>query len=177
MPTLGGLDERGSHLDEANVSTQCPAQEEDARVSQSHGDQGGPQGPQAAAGEGAETADGVAGSFPRRERLTSGAAFQALFQAGKRIDRPLMLVLWRAGEAGAVTRAGFTVSRQVRGAVKRNRVRRRLREAYRAARVVAPASVSLVIVGRPGATTVPMKALIGEMRQALGTIPGERAKA
>lgn len=177
MPTLGGLDERGSHLDEANVSTKCPPPEEDARVPQPHGDQGGPQGPEAAAGEGAQTADGVTGSFPRRERLTSGAAFQALFQAGKRIDRPLMLVLWRPGDAEAGARAGFTVSRQVRGAVGRNRVKRRLRAAYRAARRAAPASVSLVIVGRPAAMTVPMKVLIGEMRQALGTIPGVRAQA
>jgi ribonuclease P protein component len=67
------------------------------------------------------------------------------------------------------------VSRQVRGAVGRNRVKRRLREAYRATRVAAPAAVSLVIIGRPPVMTVPMNTLIGEMRRALGTIPGERA--
>jgi len=66
------------------------------------------------------------------------------------------------------------VSRQVRGAVGRNRVKRRLREAYRATRGEAPAGVTLVIIGRPPAMIAPMKTLIGEMRQALGTIPGER---
>jgi ribonuclease P protein component len=107
--------------------------------------------------------------------LTSGADFQALFRSGKRIDRPLMVVLWRPDESGGVRRAGFTVSRQVRGAVARNRVKRRLREAYRETRGEAPAAVAVVVIGRPAASSAPMTTLIGEMRKALATIPGSRA--
>ncbi|MBI2218543.1 MAG: ribonuclease P protein component [Candidatus Rokubacteria bacterium] len=66
------------------------------------------------------------------------------------------------------------MSRHIRGAVKRNRVKRRLREAYRATRAVAPGKVALVIVGRPGALAVGFETLMGEMRQALGAIPGLR---
>ncbi|PYM76423.1 MAG: ribonuclease P protein component [Candidatus Rokuibacteriota bacterium] len=69
----------------------------------------------------------MTGRFPRRDRLTTSTEFQALFQRGKRIDRPSMIVLWR--ETTEPRRAGFAVSRQIRGAVQRNRARRRLREA------------------------------------------------
>jgi ribonuclease P protein component len=175
MPTLVRFDERTFHPDEANVSAECPPQEEDPRIPQPDGHQGGSQGSQAAAGQGTQTADRLAGSFPRRERLTSGAEFQALFRSGKRIERPLMVVLWRPDAPGGTRRAGFTVSRQVRGAVGRNRVKRRLREAYRATRGEAPVAVALVIIGRPAVSNAPMTTLIGEMRRALSTIPGERA--
>lgn len=107
--------------------------------------------------------------------MTSGADFQALFRSGKRIDRPLMVLLWRPGQPHGMRRIGFAVSRQVRGAVARNRVKRRLREAYRETRGEAPAAVAVVIIGRPAASSAPMTTLIGEMRRAFGTIPGERA--
>jgi ribonuclease P protein component len=174
MPTLIGLNERTSHLDEANVPAECPPEKEDPWVPEPDGHQGGSQGSQAAAGEGTQTADRLGGTFPRRERLTSGAEFQALFRTGKRIDRPSMVVLWCPAKTRQPRRAGFTVSRQIRGAVGRNRIKRRLREAYRATRGEAPGGVMLVIIGRPPALSTPMKTLIGEMRRALATIPGER---
>ncbi|PYN31869.1 MAG: ribonuclease P protein component [Candidatus Rokuibacteriota bacterium] len=115
----------------------------------------------------------MTGRFPRRERLTTSAEFQALFQRGKRIDRPSMIVLWRA--TAEPRRAGFAVSRQVRGAVQRNRARRRLREAYRAMRDAAPTHTALVIIGRPAALRQPFTALVDELHDALTTIPGPRA--
>ncbi|MBI2205486.1 MAG: ribonuclease P protein component [Candidatus Rokubacteria bacterium] len=102
--------------------------------------------------------------------MTRGADFQALFQQGKRVDRPSLIVLWRATDAAR--QAGFTVSRQLRGSVKRNRVRRRLREAYRRSRDAAPDQVALVIIGRPRAMAVDFNDLVAEMRDALGGIPG-----
>jgi ribonuclease P protein component len=105
--------------------------------------------------------------------LTTSADFQALFQRGKRIDRPSMIVLWRA--TSEPRRAGFTVSRQVRGAVQRNRARRRLREAYRAMRAAAPTHAALVIIGRPAALRQPFTKLADELHDALTAIPGPRA--
>ena len=66
------------------------------------------------------------------------------------------------------------MSRQVRGAVSRNRVKRRLREAYRETRDAAPFEVALVVVGRPGILTGPMTAVTGDMREAFRRIPAER---
>jgi ribonuclease P protein component len=101
--------------------------------------------------------------------LTSRTEIQALFQQGRRIDRPTVLVLWSPGHAAR--RAGFAVSRQVRGAVARNRARRRLREAYRMARDVAPPGVALVVVAKRPALEVPFARLERELGDALGAIP------
>jgi ribonuclease P protein component len=154
---------------EADVSAECAPPEEDARLSRADEDEGRSQNVEAAAREGAQTADGVSGRLRRPERLTTGAEFQALFQRGKRIERPSMIVLWRANDGAR--RVGFAVARQVRGAVQRNRVRRRLREAYRAARDVAPTGVDLVVIGRSAALTLALGALVEDMRAAFRGLP------
>ena len=79
-----------------------------------------------------------------------------------------MIVLWRVREG--TRRAGFAVGRQIQGAVRRNRARRRLREAYRAARDVAPAGVDVVVIGRGSALTASLTALIDDMREAFRTM-------
>lgn len=104
--------------------------------------------------------------------MTTGADFQALFQRGRRIDRPAFIVLWR--ETAEPTRAGFAVSRQLKNAVQRNRARRRLREAYRASRAAAPARTAVVIVGRPAVLAEPFATLAAQLRGALAAIPRGR---
>jgi len=99
-------------------------------------------------------------SLPRGERLRRAAEFQAVFQHGSRHERPSFLALWRRA---AGRRVGFAVSRQVRGAARRNRVRRRIREAYRQVRARMPADVELVVVARPSAATRPFTELIEDM--------------
>ena len=84
-----------------------------------------------------------------------------------------MIVLWQATDEPR--RAGFAVSRQVRGAAQRNRARRRLREAYRSIRNAAPSHTALVIIGRPGALRQPFTVLADELQGALSAIPGPRA--
>ena len=79
-----------------------------------------------------------------------------------------MIVLWRTGDGPR--RVGFAVGRQIRGSVRRNRARRRLREAYRMARDVAPSNVDLVIIGRASALVVDAPALVDDMRTAFRAI-------
>jgi ribonuclease P protein component len=175
VPTLCRFNERkGERLDEANVSTESAPSGQDARLSRAHEDQGRAKGVEASSREGAQTPDRLTGGLSRRQRLTTSAEFQALFQRGKRIDRPALIVLWR--ESSESTRVGFAVSRQLRNAVQRNRARRRLREAFRAARDAAPAKADLVVIGRPAALGEPFAVLLGQLRQALATIPGPRLR-
>ncbi len=162
-------DRKGDAVHEADVSAECAPTEEDARLPRADEDEGRAEGPQATAREGAETAERVGGRFPRTERLTNGAEFQALFQQGKRIDRSCLVVLWRP--AGHGRRAGFAVSRQLGTAVQRNRARRRIREAYRATRTAAPAGVDLVVIAKRRALTQRFAALSDELREALASIP------
>lgn len=69
---------------------------------------------------------------------------------------------------------GFAVSRQIRGAVDRNRARRRIREAYRQVRAQMVDDVVLVVVARPSAGTRPFSELVEDMRwlaEALARAP------
>src|SRR5256886_15229640 len=116
MSTLCRFDDRrGSRARETDVSAECASTEENPRVPRADEDQGRAEGVETPAGQGAQTADRLTGRFPRHERLTTGSDFQALFQRGKRIDRPSMTILWR--ESVDAPRVGVAVSRQVRRAV------------------------------------------------------------
>jgi ribonuclease P protein component len=104
--------------------------------------------------------------------LTSRAEIQALFHQGKRIERPALIVLWR--ETELPRRAAFAVTRTLRGSVRRNRARRRLREAFRAARGAAPERVALVVIAKRRTLDEPLPALTAQLADALGAI---RARA
>ena len=172
---FGSESARESLEHEADVPAEPPPPSEDTRLPRADEDEGRAESLEAAARQGTETTVGLSGRFSRRERLTSGAEFQALFQQGKRIDRALLIVLWR--EVETPRRVGFAVSRQVRGAVQRNRARRRLREAYRASRAVAPARTALVVIGRPAVLSADFTAVVVDLREALQAIPGARRSA
>ena len=101
-------------------------------------------------------------TLPRGERLRRAAEFQAVFQHGSRLERPSFVVLWR--RAGT-RRAGFAVSRQLRGAARRNRARRRVREAYRQVRALIAGDVELVVVARASAASRPFPELVEDMRR------------
>jgi ribonuclease P protein component len=159
---------------EADVSAESTPPEENARLPRADEDEGRPQGVEAAACEGAETAHGLTGRLRRPERLTRGAEFQALFQQGKRLERPSMIVLWRASDGSR--RVGFAVGRQIRGAVRRNRARRRLREAYRAARDTAPPNVDLVVIGRSASLEASTSTLVDDMRAAFRAMTAPRSE-
>jgi len=101
-------------------------------------------------------------SLPRGERLRRATEFQAVFQHGTRHERPSFVALWRPAEG---RRVGFAVSRQLRGAVARNRARRRIREAYRRVRGEMAGDVAVVIVARPSAATRPFVELVEDMHR------------
>src|SRR5262245_11978372 len=85
LTTLWRLyDRKGERVHEAYVPTQSAPASQDARLPRTHEDEGRAEGVEAAAREGSQTSHRVAGRFPRRERLTTSAEFQALFQRGRR---------------------------------------------------------------------------------------------
>ena len=92
------------------------------------------------------------------------------FGAGTRTDQtgnPLDVLPCR----GAAPRFGFTVTKQSGGAVERNRIRRRLKEALRLLDPLpARPGHDYVILARPEALGMPFLALQGELIRALGKI-------
>jgi ribonuclease P protein component len=89
---------------------------------------------------------------PRRRRLSRSAEFERVYRQG-RSKGNRFLVLYAFPRAGAADgpRLGLSVSRKVGGAVDRNKVKRLLREAFRAEASRLPGDVDVVIVARPDA--------------------------
>ncbi len=69
--------------------------------------------------------------FPRNARLLRHADFERVYKQGRRHFAAHLTVFYLRREAGEGARVGFTVSRALGGAVDRNRMKRRLREAVR----------------------------------------------
>lgn len=74
---------------------------------------------------------GTSNRFSREVRLLRHADFERVYKQGKRHFAPHLTAFYRRREAGDKFRIGFTVSKLLGGAVQRNRMRRRLREAVR----------------------------------------------
>ena len=103
--------------------------------------------------------------LPRAARLRHANDIQTVFQHGRREETRHFVLLWilRPGPG----RVGFAVSRQVRGAVRRNRARRRLREAYR--RLGRRQGLDAVFVARARTLDATLDELGAEMARALAS--------
>ncbi len=112
-------------------------------------------------------------AFPKGARLLRRREFLAVRQHGQGFAdgplaasfRPREAFPTRAGMPGAVARVGLTVSSKVGGAVVRNRVKRRLREAVRRELAGLPA-VDLVIVARASAVDASVDQFRAWLRRA-----------
>ena len=90
--------------------------------------------------------------FGRAARILRRREFLAVQQRGERLFTGKLVVLaLHAG--GKSPRIGITVSGKVANAVIRNRIKRWVREAYRAVADDLP-PVDLVVIARPGAQEV-----------------------
>jgi ribonuclease P protein component len=69
--------------------------------------------------------------FSRDVRLLRHADFERVYKQGKRHFATHLTAFYRRRDEGDTLRIGFTVSKLLGGAVQRNRMRRRLREAVR----------------------------------------------
>jgi len=115
-------------------------------------------------------------AFPATVRLKTRSEFLEVQKNGRRLqtDKFLVLALPRPGRP---TRLGITVSRKVCGAVGRNRIKRRLREAFRRGRARWSDGWEIVIVARRecvGATYAEIATALG---RALGRLPPPRRPA
>jgi ribonuclease P protein component len=87
-------------------------------------------------------------TFPRAHRLSGNIAFTAVYNAAVKQARG-PLALYSKPNDLAHCRWGLSVSRRVGNAVRRNRVKRLLRESIRLLRHDFPSGYDLVIVVRP----------------------------
>ncbi len=90
--------------------------------------------------------------------LKKNYEFHRLYRKGKTAATPF-LVLYAKGSRRPGNRVGFTVSTKLGKAVKRNRVRRRLREIYRLNEQRIARGTDLVVVARGRAVTATYRQL------------------
>jgi ribonuclease P protein component len=77
---------------------------------------------------------------------------------------------------GAEARFGFTVTRKVAGAIGRNRIRRRLKEALRVGGALgARPGKDYVFVARRGALTAPFAEIISQMAEGFARLDERRS--
>jgi ribonuclease P protein component len=112
------------------------------------------------------------GRFPKRHRLLRHADFERVYKQGRRHFAAHMTVFYLRqpdGESNGA-RVGFTVSKALGGAVQRNRIRRRLREAVRLGNFPAGVAVDVVINPKRSGVTVDFGELQGEIAKAFQVI-------
>lgn len=101
-------------------------------------------------------------------KLKRRAEFLAVAGKGRKAPSPGMVLQVLRRDDAEPARLGFTVTKKVGNAVRRNRARRRLRAAARdvlAERAVS--GVDLVLIGRDGTAKRPFDALKADLRRLM----------
>jgi ribonuclease P protein component len=126
------------------------------------------------------SASGGRSKFPRSVRLLRHADFERVYKQGRRHFASHMTVFYwpRSGETteAAGLRVGFTVSKALGGAVVRNRMKRRLREAVRLHGMI-PAAMDVVINPKKSLLTADFVDVQREIRRAFEVIGKSAGKA
>jgi ribonuclease P protein component len=116
----------------------------------------------------------------RRPRLSKSADFDRVYRKGRSVaSRHLVLYGFpRDDEAGpgVEARLGVSVGRKVGGAVERNKVKRRIREAFWSLADDLPARHDFVVVARPSSSGLVdaegLSGLLRELRELAGRLDG-----
>ena len=87
----------------------------------------------------------------RRHRLSRSQDFDAVYRKGRSTSTRYLVLYWfPREEADDDARVGLAVPKSTGNAVQRNRIKRRLRELWRARLEDVPAGCDYVLVVRPG---------------------------
>lgn len=88
--------------------------------------------------------------FPKNLHLRSAKQFDRVYHLRCRAGDDLLLI-FAAGNDEKPTRIGLSVSKKHGNAVRRSRIKRLLREAFRLTRHELPAGLDLILIPRQGA--------------------------
>lgn len=103
--------------------------------------------------------------FPKSSRLLARADFRRTYDNGNRLPSSSFTLFWLTQPELSHPRVGFTTPRALGGAVVRNRIRRRLREAVRLELPSFPRPVDYVFNPRRKLLDSPFPQLRAEVRK------------
>ena len=119
-------------------------------------------------------------AFPRNARLLRHADFERVYKLGRRHFSASLTAFYllrtEADSARSATpgpRIGFTVGRALGGAVQRNRMKRRLREAVRLCGLPAGVAADVVINPKKSLLVIDFAEVVNEVRRAFVVIEGK----
>lgn len=101
------------------------------------------------------------------ERLRRRREFQRIYAEGSHVPESLVVLHALSADRPDLRQVGFSVSRKVGGAVVRNKVKRRMREAFRSLLPRIKGGWLMVFVARSKAAQADYAALVGSMERAL----------
>lgn len=116
-------------------------------------------------------------NFPKSKRLLKHADFRRVYDTGRRQFTGNMTVFFLrriAAEDGGM-RVGFTVGKVLGGAVERNRIKRRMRDAVRLSWQDGEGPVDVVFNPRKSVLTLPFADVVSEVTRAL-KLAAQRAR-
>ena len=170
------------NIDETHISAQQNQACAHARFSCPHGDESRTPRFKASSRQGPRTAHAVSritalptgtstgltersgNRFTKDQRLLDGAAFGRVFDRATRSRDRLFTVLCRPNDSD-VARLGLAISRKhCRRAVGRNRIKRVVRESFRAAQS-ALAGIDVVVINQPAAATADNETLFASLEK------------
>ena len=101
-------------------------------------------------------------SFRKKERITKKSEFQTIIKHGARYTTKNFVIIIHQNNRD-LRRLGISVSKKVGGAVKRNRVKRLVREFFRLNKHQLPESKDFLFVAKPGSIELNYSTLSQEM--------------
>lgn len=103
----------------------------------------------------------------RQNRLVKADDFRSTMKSGRKVGSDHLVIYLKRDEDQPHARFGFVVAKTVGGAVKRNLVKRRMREISRELLAEIGAGFSVVVRALPGSAETDFKTLREELRASV----------
>lgn len=113
-------------------------------------------------------------TFKKEERLLRRAEFLTVTEGGKKVHTRNFIIFTRPNNL-SFSRIGITVSRKVGNAVRRNRVKRVVREFFRLNKAKIEKGIDIVVIAKREAVGIGFSEVSLELSRAL--IPASRSAA
>lgn len=103
--------------------------------------------------------------FGPERRVRKHPEFQEIQRSGRRVStKNFVLIVARGGDPKAPSRLGITASKKVGNSVRRSRLKRLVREAYRACEGLVPPGHDVVVICKADAPELTATTVLGEWR-------------